>query len=216
MGTDVSLTFVYPLCSLLCLYCFYFLSLFSCAYVCYVFAIKRQYVCRRTFFSNRCSSYSFCPTLTKVGTLDLRASTRKNRGTDFRNFALEISWRISKILRQQRSSLGRWGLLRESSWTRPLITQLWCETMHDYNSWVYTCCLLRHRIYWLFVQTVSAIWPARPVQSVKLLVVSASVNRTSLAVVVISVLQDRLASAPPDVHVCTTVYWHLLNKFNNK
>jgi len=49
------------------------------------------------FFSNRYSSYSFCPILTKVGTRDVCANTKKNYGTDFRNFAFKIFANLKKI-----------------------------------------------------------------------------------------------------------------------
>jgi len=56
-------------------------------------------------FSNRYFSYSFCMILSKIGTHDLFANTKKlsNR---FSKFCFKNLWEIFKILRQQRSCLG--------------------------------------------------------------------------------------------------------------
>jgi len=52
-------------------------------------------VCHQTF-SNRYSSYSFSPILTKLGTHVVFANLHKT--TDFLNFAFQIFWRIFKFI----------------------------------------------------------------------------------------------------------------------
>jgi len=62
-------------------------------------------VCLRTYFSNRYSSYSFSPSLTKLCTYVLCGNVHKNMEQIFGNFAFKISGKIYFFC-QQWNSLG--------------------------------------------------------------------------------------------------------------